>query len=76
MVNLAPLLLFNLIYIKIIPAFRLLLTPTKLNGLNLESHIMVDKISAIRSDKIQKKIGELSPKQLEELIEAIKSWMN
>lgn len=52
------------------------MTPTKLNGLNLESHIMVDKISAIRSDKIQKKIGELSPKQLEELIEAIKSWMN
>ncbi|KJV81672.1 pemK-like family protein [Rickettsia hoogstraalii str. RCCE3] len=41
------------------PTFRLLLTPTKLNGLNLESHIMVhimvDKISAIRSDKIQKK---------------------
>ncbi|KJV78802.1 pemK-like family protein [Rickettsia rhipicephali str. Ect] len=37
---------------------------------------MVDKISAIRSDKIQKKIGELSPEQLEELIEAIKSWMN
>ncbi len=38
------------------PAFRLLSTPTKLNGLNLESHIMVDKISAIRSDKIQKKL--------------------
>nr|WP_255374233.1 hypothetical protein [Rickettsia sp. Tenjiku01] len=27
---------------------------TELNGLNLESHIMVDEISAIRSDKIQK----------------------
>ncbi|AXU06004.1 type II toxin-antitoxin system PemK/MazF family toxin [Rickettsia japonica] len=38
------------------PTFRLLLTPTELNGLNLESHIMVDKISAIRSDKIQKKL--------------------
>ncbi|XVN43728.1 MAG: type II toxin-antitoxin system PemK/MazF family toxin [Rickettsia hoogstraalii] len=38
------------------PTFRLLLTPTKLNGLNLESHIMVDKISAIRSDKIQKNL--------------------
>ncbi|CAK6580986.1 type II toxin-antitoxin system PemK/MazF family toxin [Rickettsia helvetica] len=58
------------------PTFRPLLTPTELNGLNLESHIMVDKISAIRSDKIQKKIDELSPEQLEELIEAIKSWMN
>ncbi|MGN7619828.1 type II toxin-antitoxin system PemK/MazF family toxin [Rickettsia amblyommatis] len=32
------------------PTFRLLLTPTELK----ESHIMVDKISAIRSDKIQK----------------------
>lgn len=38
------------------PTFRLLLTPTELNGLNLESYIMVDKISAIRSDKIQKKL--------------------
>ncbi|AFC69151.1 hypothetical protein A3305_02635 [Rickettsia amblyommatis] len=34
------------------PTFRLLLTPTELK----ESHIMVDKISAIRSDKIQKKL--------------------
>ncbi|ABY71938.1 PEMK-like protein [Rickettsia rickettsii] len=34
--------------------FHLLLTPTELNGFNLESHIMVDEISAIRSDKIQK----------------------
>lgn len=58
------------------PAFRLLLAPTKLNGLNLESQIMVDKISTIRSDKINKEIGELSPDQLEELIKAVKAWID
>lgn len=49
---------------------------TKLNGLDLESQIMVDKISTIKSDKINKKIGELSLDKLESLIEAIKAWID
>ena len=58
------------------PIIRMLLTPTELNGLSLESQIMIDKIHTIRRDKIQKKIGELSADQLEELIKAVQAWMN
>lgn len=58
------------------PLFRLLLIPTNLNGLKSNSHIMVDKISTIRSDKIQKKIGDLLPEEIAELDNAIKLWFN
>jgi mRNA interferase MazF len=58
------------------PLFRLTVLPTNLNGLTLKSQVMVDKIAAIKSEKITQKIGELTPKQVLELGDAIKLWLN
>ncbi|KIJ89111.1 type II toxin-antitoxin system PemK/MazF family toxin [Rickettsia asembonensis] len=52
--------------------YRLLLTPTELNGLKSQSCIMVDKINAISIDKIDTKIGKLSFDEIIELNKALK----
>lgn len=58
------------------PLFRLLLTPNKLTGITTTSQIMVDKITAIKSEKITKKIGRLSFNEILKLDEALKLWLN
>lgn len=55
---------------------RMLLIPTKLNGLVSESQIMIDKGGAIKKEKIQKKIGKLSLEQIQELTKAIKAFID
>lgn len=54
---------------------RMLLTPTKLNGLLSESQIMIDKCGAIKKEKIQKKIGKLSAIKIEELTKAFIAFL-
>lgn len=54
------------------PLFRLELSPSKKNGLLKRSQIMVDKISAIKREKITEKIGSLSLKEQEGLDKALK----
>ena len=41
------------------PLFRLMVEPSAKNGLEKRCYIMVDKIQAVRKDKIGQKIGEL-----------------
>ena len=43
------------------PLFRLSVTPGVGNGLRLPSQVMVDKLTAIRRDRVREKIGRLSP---------------
>ncbi len=56
--------------------FRLTLTPSKLNGLSIVSQIMVDKITAIKSEKITQKIGKISHNEMLKLDDAIKLWLH
>src|SRR5690242_15798066 len=58
------------------PLFRLLLSPTQLNGLKQPSQIMVDKIASLQRDKIRQKIGMLTPDQQTPLNYAIKMWLS
>lgn len=58
------------------PFFRLLLKPTKLNKLTHSSQIMVDKITAIKKERIQEIIGKLLPEELKRLDEALKLWLS
>jgi mRNA interferase MazF len=57
------------------PLFRLPIEPTESNGLKSLSHIMVDKISTLKREKIGKKIGTLEKAQIDNLNTAIKFWL-
>lgn len=58
------------------PLFRLLITPSKHNGLKQPSQIMVDKIVSLKRDKIREKIGQLNADQIRKLDEAILLWLD
>lgn len=58
------------------PLFRLLLAPDKSTGITIISQIMIDKITAIKSEKIAKKIGKLSSSEILKLDEALRLWLN
>jgi mRNA interferase MazF len=44
------------------PLIRLPVEPTKQNGLNVTSHLMVDKITTVAKSKLQRRIGKLAAK--------------
>jgi len=46
------------------PLFRILVQPTPDNGLKLPSQIMVDKVTALRRDRIREPLGRLAPDTL------------
>lgn len=56
--------------------FRLPINPTKKSGLKKKSQIMVDKISAIKREKITQHVGELTIQELQSLDNALKLWLN
>jgi mRNA interferase MazF len=58
------------------PLFRLEVHPNKKNGLLKKSQIMVDKIIALKRDKICEKVGSISHKEQEHLDNALKLWLN
>lgn len=43
------------------PLFRKDINPNRTNGLKVPSQIMVDKVTAVRRDRIREKIGRASP---------------
>ena len=46
------------------PLIRLAVEPTKQNGLNAPSHIMIDKITTVTRSKLQKRIGKLAEEDM------------
>jgi len=55
--------------------FRLDLPLGEDAGLLKDSQIMVDKMTAIRADRIQQKTGHLSIKQRTDMDKALKTWL-
>ena len=49
------------------PLFRVLVEPTKVNGLKAPSQVMVDKAYTVLRDKIGKKFGRLSKEKILEV---------
>ena len=58
------------------PLFRISVPSAKRNGLAAPSQIMVDKLTAIKASRIEKKIGRLSEAQLAKLNRALKLWLD
>jgi mRNA interferase MazF len=46
------------------PLIRLPIEPTRLNGLNATSHVMVDKITTVAKSKMQKRVGKLTQEDM------------
>ncbi|PIQ33490.1 MAG: type II toxin-antitoxin system PemK/MazF family toxin [Zetaproteobacteria bacterium CG_4_9_14_3_um_filter_49_83] len=57
------------------PLFRLLLSADDGTGLNKPSQIMVDKLTAIKADRIRERIGSQMPVQGVALDTALKLWL-
>lgn len=46
------------------PLIRLLIEPTRLNGLNAASHVKVDKIITVAKSKVHKRLGKLAEEDM------------
>lgn len=57
------------------PLFRLSLQPTKDNGLEAPSQIMVDKITTVRAEKLRQTVGRLTGAELDTLNRALCLWL-
>jgi mRNA interferase MazF len=58
--------------LKEAPLFRVSVVPNDLNGLELPSHIMIDKITTISTTKLGYRIGRLSDEELIGVHQALK----
>ena len=57
------------------PLFRLPVSPCAINGLKRESQLMVDKLVALRRDRIRRRIGALQPPEMRLLDHALRLWL-
>lgn len=58
------------------PLFRIPLEPHLKNGIEVPSQIMIDKMSALKREKIKKRIGTLSTTEYVKLQEGISLWLD
>ena len=57
------------------PLFRIPIKASKASGLNQSSQIMVDKITAVRRDRIRECIGKISPTVLSHVEESLQRFL-
>lgn len=57
------------------PLFRIPIRSNKTNGLQQASQIMVDKVTAVRRDRIRERIGKVSPAILQQTEEALMRFL-
>ena len=57
------------------PLFRIAVEPDEGNGLKAPSQVMVDKITALKSNRIESVIGFLTNAQLGSIDHALRRWL-
>lgn len=57
------------------PLFRLAVEPSPRNGLRALSQVMVDKVTAVRRERIGASIGELEPELMMRINRALALWL-
>ena len=55
---------------------RIVLSPTAENGLREHSAVMIDKITTVRRDRIREHVGDVSAREMRELDEAVRRWLD
>jgi mRNA interferase MazF len=58
------------------PLFRLRLKPSPENGLEMPSEIMIDKMMAIKRERVAKVIGRLSHTRMQVVDRALETWLS
>jgi mRNA interferase MazF len=58
------------------PLFRLTIHPAPENGLKAESQIMIDKVMALKRERIGKRIGRLTTAELAQVDRALRLWLD
>jgi mRNA interferase MazF len=53
------------------PLFRIAVAPSRLNGLKVESRLMADKLTTVARTKLDRKVGELAPSDVQRLERAL-----
>ena len=62
-------------YLVDAPLFRLTVWPSVENGLKRESQIMVDKITAVRRERIGRRVGKISDAEMAAIDRALTLWL-
>lgn len=57
------------------PLFRIPIKASKASGLNQSSQIMIDKITAVRRDRIRERIGKISPTMLSHIEDSLQRFL-
>jgi mRNA interferase MazF len=57
------------------PLFRIALAPSKETGLEAKSQVMIDKMMAIRRERIARAIGRVDPPRMREVDRALQRWL-
>jgi mRNA interferase MazF len=58
------------------PLFRLPLKPSAANSLKAESQIMIDKVMAVKRERIGKRIGAVTPQDMARVDLALRTWLD
>jgi mRNA interferase MazF len=61
--------------VQFINPVRILIKPTKANGLDVPSLIQIDKIVTVEADRIRNRIGTITSAQLAAVDAALKLWL-
>jgi mRNA interferase MazF len=58
------------------PLFRVPLRPSAANGLRKDCQVMVDKMMALRRDRIAKRAGKLSRAEMDRVDSILRMWLD
>jgi mRNA interferase MazF len=61
--------------IRDLPLFRVVLPAANVRGLDRDSEVMVDKIGAVDRRRVRRRIGRLSPAQMQSVNQALRLWL-
>jgi mRNA interferase MazF len=57
------------------PLFRLTITPSGANGIKTESQVMIDKMMALKRERIRRRVGRLSAAEMRSIERAMRLWL-
>jgi len=63
-------------YLVATPLFRLRLMPSTRSGVEKASEIMIDKVMAIKRERITRVIGRLDSLELDQVNDALRIWLD
>lgn len=57
------------------PLFRLAIAPSTANGIKTESQVMIDKVMALKRERIRRRVGRLPPAEMRAIEQALRLWL-